>query len=124
MSEHITRPIVNTRSGGRCERCGQTGTTIHHRRKRSRAGRWSPDNCVALCGDGARGCHGWTETHPDEAVREGWLIPSWGPSPELVPVVVASLGMQVWLAPDGGYLLDQPEPPESAAQQQKGVRDE
>ncbi|WP_280499411.1 HNH endonuclease [Nocardia cyriacigeorgica] len=68
------RRIIDTRCGGRCERCGQAGYTIHHRRKRSQGGTWEPSNLLALCGSGTTGCHGWVEANPNLATAFGfWL---------------------------------------------------
>ncbi len=75
MTERECRRIVNARAEGRCERCSRPmATTVHHRRKRSQGGPWSPSNCVALCGHGTAGCHGWVESNPLAAHSEGlWL---------------------------------------------------
>ncbi|MBC9819455.1 HNH endonuclease [Nocardia farcinica] len=68
------RRIVDTRCGGRCERCGQPGYTIHHRRKRSQGGTWDASNLLALCGSGTTACHGWVEANPRAAHMLGfWL---------------------------------------------------
>lgn len=76
-SEKYTRDVVNDRAGGCCERCGQYGTTIHHRKKRSQGGPWTPENCVALCGHGTAGCHGWAEHNPNAAAAEGFHVRPW-----------------------------------------------
>lgn len=80
--EAKTRRVVNLRSGGTdsrglCERCGKSGTTIHHRKKRSQGGPWTPENCVALCGHGTAGCHGFVEANPTAAHAEGWYVRSY-----------------------------------------------
>jgi hypothetical protein len=80
--EARTRRVVNLRSGGDekaglCERCGKHGTTIHHRKKRSQGGPWSSANCVALCGHGTAGCHGWVEANPLAAHVEGFYVRSY-----------------------------------------------
>ena len=72
-----TLKIVGQRSGGLCERCGGTGHSTHHLKNRSQGGRWSPCNCVRLCGSGFSGCHGWVTTHPVEAGEEGFHLESW-----------------------------------------------
>jgi hypothetical protein len=36
-----------------------------------------PGNLILLCGDGVRGCHGWVETHREEAHDNGWSLPWW-----------------------------------------------
>lgn len=60
-----------------CERCGAARSTdVHEPRMRSRRPDMDitdPRECVCLC----RACHTWVHTHPAEATREGWLIPSW-----------------------------------------------
>lgn len=55
----------------------------------------SPANLIVLCGDGVRGCHGWVESHREEASAAGWSIPQWE-DPTTVPVTY-------W---DGKYHLD------------------
>ena len=77
MSEKATRLLVRERSDGLCERCGQVGHTVHHRRKRSAGGPWSGSNCVLLCGDGVRGCHGRAEHYPNAMREEGFHVRSY-----------------------------------------------
>lgn len=76
MNERECRRIVTERAQGRCERCGfYRPLTMHHRRKRSQGGPWSPANIVAVCGHGTLGCHGRVEAQPAEANAEGfWLM--------------------------------------------------
>ena len=63
---------------GSCERCARWSVlTLHHRMKRGQGGTWSPANCVMVCGDGTRGCHGWIEGHPDAAAEEGFHVRPW-----------------------------------------------
>ena len=38
---------------------------------------WSPENCVALCGHGTAGCHGWVEANPLKAHVEGLYVRSY-----------------------------------------------
>jgi hypothetical protein len=73
-TERQARAIIAERCGGRCERCGHPGYTVHHRRKRSQGGRWDPSNLLALHGSGTTGCHGWVEANPKAAHLLGfWL---------------------------------------------------
>lgn len=77
MSEQACRALVNSRAGGRCERCGGIGQSYHHRLKRSQGGEWDCSNIVLVCGHGTKGCHGWIEDHPDAAERDGWHVRPW-----------------------------------------------
>ncbi|ALA06582.1 HNH endonuclease [Mycobacterium phage Lumos] len=85
--EAYCRRVLKDRSGGFCERCTRWGhLTLHHRKKRSQGGLWTPDNCVLLCGHGTTGCHGWIEHHPDRAEAQGWHVRPWQ-EPSEVPVL-------------------------------------
>ncbi|MFN2346026.1 MAG: hypothetical protein ABR616_09970 [Dermatophilaceae bacterium] len=58
-----------------CVRCGGPAESWQHR---VAAGRGGPDdhfNCVPLCGDGTRGCHGWAEANPTAAQAEYLDVP-------------------------------------------------
>ncbi|QSL99822.1 HNH endonuclease [Gordonia phage LitninMcQueen] len=101
MNEKTARRIVNERADGFCERCGQYGTTIHHRKKRSQLGPWSPQNCVALCGDGTRLCHGWCEANPEAAHAEGFWVFSW--EDEATIPILHSTRRRLLLNEWGGY---------------------
>jgi hypothetical protein len=64
---------------GRCVGCGRPDVTTQHRRARGMGGTSDvtighPANGVPLCGDGVRGCHGWTEHHPTDAALLGWRL--------------------------------------------------
>lgn len=87
MNEKLCREIVKTRSGGLCERCCRGGaTTMHHRKKRSQGGLWTPENIVALDGHGTTGCHGWVEHNPNAAAEQGWHVRPWE-EPADIPVL-------------------------------------
>lgn len=98
MSEKKTRALVNERSDGLCERCSCPGHSIHHRLKLSQGGPWSASNCVRLCGDGVRLCHGWVEHNPDAARAEGFHVRSFE-DPKTIPV--NSIHGRVLLLDDG-----------------------
>lgn len=108
MSEAQCRTIVRGRSGGVCEIqipgvCTGQAQSCHHRRKRSHTGMWVPSNILDACGDGTRGCHGWVESHPEQAQERGlWLIGS--ESPQFTPVVISWRGIIDWyiLTDSGG----------------------
>ena len=59
---------------------------MHHRKKRGQGGPWSPENIVAVCGDGTRGCHGWCESHPDAASADGFHVRPWE-DPAATPIL-------------------------------------
>lgn len=50
---------------------------MHHRLKRGQGGLWEPQNIVALCGDGVRGCHGWCEANPTKGWELGFCVKPW-----------------------------------------------
>lgn len=100
QGEAQTRKLVAARSGGRCEMCGLVrAESIHHRRKRSQGGPWTASNCVHVCGDGTRGCHGWAEANPEEAALEGFNLRH-GQGPLTTPIQ-SGLHGRVWLANNG-----------------------
>ena len=55
-----------------CVRCGRRAESWQHRVSKGRSGPTDAFNCVPLCGDGVRGCHGWAE-HNVDAAREVFL---------------------------------------------------
>lgn len=71
------REGVYGRAGACCDRCGRfihpDVWECHHRQLRSRGGKDSWANLVALCGV----CHGWVHANPAEATRDGWMVASW-----------------------------------------------
>lgn len=78
-----TRFTVLARGQYKCERCRQDflakGVSIHHRRPRMMGGSKNEElhksaNLIALCGSGTSGCHGWVESHREEARTFGYLI--------------------------------------------------
>lgn len=78
-----TRFQVLARGFYRCERCkgefNLAGVSIHHRRPRMMGGSKNqelhkPANLIALCGSGTTGCHGWVESHREQARTFGYLI--------------------------------------------------
>lgn len=93
------RATVLRRSGGCCERCGRSvvnvPASVHHRRPRGMGGAKTADvhgvaNLVLLCGLGTTGCHGEIESHREQAIEHGWLVPRRDPrDPADVPVYIA-----------------------------------
>lgn len=102
MSQKAVLRIVAARSGGQCERCSGKGHSLHHLKNRSQGGQWSPSNCVWLCGDGTRGCHGWATSHPTAAWTEGFHVKPWE-RPGARPIMSQLHGV-VLLADDGGVI--------------------
>ena len=92
-----TVQTVITRDCGRCVRCGTTvhgvrgkAWSIHHRRPRGMGGSKAPEtnspaNLIILCGTGTTGCHGWVESHRNDAYDQGFLVPH-SHDPATVPV--------------------------------------
>ena len=88
------RELVFKRDRWRCVRCGRHlpayGANLQHRKPRGMGGTHDPSvnqaaNLIPVCGTGTTGCHGWIETHREEAHANGWSIP-WWENPETVPV--------------------------------------
>lgn len=53
----------------------------HHRKLRTRGGKDSLENLLAVAFD----CHEWIHSHPHEAGAGGWMLHSWDdPAAELV----------------------------------------
>lgn len=79
-----TRQIVLDRDLYRCIRCGAYigpfgDYSIHHRRPRGMGGSKRPEtdlpaNLLTLCGSGTTGCHGYIESHREEAYEQGLLL--------------------------------------------------
>lgn len=63
------RHEVWLRDSGRCQRCGNEGTDIHHRMRR-RDGGHATWNLVLLC----RTDHAYVHAHPEEAREQGFII--------------------------------------------------
>lgn len=100
-----TRTLVTDRSAGFCEVCGhRAGSNIHHRAPRGMGGTkrniHTPEWLLHVCGSGTTGCHGYIESHRDEAYTNGWLLRA-----SADPSTPALLYRHTWviLTPDGGY---------------------
>lgn len=104
------RMEVMVRAGFRCERCGVSiqsiPMSIHHRRPRAMGGTHRPEtnypsNLMALCGSGTTGCHGYLESHRNEAMDYGFIVPQYE-TPNNVPVKTSIHGW-VLLNDDGTF---------------------
>lgn len=58
-----------------CVRCGHRAESWQHRVAQGRGGPTDLFNCIPLCGDGTRGCHGWAESSPSDAQKVYLDIP-------------------------------------------------
>lgn len=95
--------LVRERAGGLCEGCGlNRPTQLHHRRYRSRGGKHTVSNLLALCGSGNHtGCHGLAHTGGGESV--GWSVESGRAAPSEYVVRLALHGW-VLLMDDGSVV--------------------
>lgn len=96
--------MVKVRSGGYCEKCGRPLTeswALHHRKLRSRGGKDTASNLVALHHE----CHntGTDSVHlnPSASNQAGLMVATWQDSEE-VPLILPS-GAIVLLTDDGSY---------------------
>lgn len=71
-----TREIVEERSSGVCEVCGQErATQMHHRRPRGMGGsRNAKIHEPSMLLHVGNGCHHYIEHNRNEAIAEGWLL--------------------------------------------------
>ena len=101
------RAAVLLRDGPYCARCARSTwdypASVHHRRPRGMGGTRDPRssdprNLVSVCGSGVTGCHGWIESHRDQARAAGWLLRSLD---ELDSPLITPLGTRITLAADG-----------------------
>jgi len=90
MSSQMPRQVIeaiSARSGGLCEAwipniCTTGAGDIHHRKLRSRGGKHTVTNCIALCS----ACHSWCHRHVAEATDLGLIVSTYA-DPALVHVV-------------------------------------
>lgn len=82
-----SRPIVEDRSGGVCERCGVARATEKHHRKLRRHGDHRAANLVDLCTP----CHAWVHANPAAAYESGFMVRA-ASNPRTVPVRHARRG--------------------------------
>lgn len=79
------RDAIYERAGGLCDCCGQwmdpDAFDAHHRQLRSRGGKDTIGNLVALRHE----CHMLAHQHPMRATERGLMVPSWV-NPATVPV--------------------------------------
>lgn len=100
----LLRQIVWTRARGYCEKCGKPlneSWALHHRKLRSRGGKDSPDNLLALHHE----CHntGTYSVHlnPKMAKEFGYMVSQWQ-EPAECPVTLPN-GDIVTLTEEGTY---------------------
>lgn len=100
--ESAARRIVTQRSGGVCELCGNSqATDYQHRKNRSQGGAWCPSGALHCC---SRCHHERIHAQPQEAIRNGWTVPSHA-DPAGTPVWLTIWAGTGWyyLADDGTY---------------------
>lgn len=125
------RANVVVREDGQCFRCGKQVAvyepetyhdlpvvkpvaefSIHHRKPRGMGGSNSLDinifpNLILLCGTGTTGCHGWVESHREQAYKEGLLLHSGLSNPILTPAFSEHRGFWIDLT-TGKYIVATP----------------
>lgn len=100
------RELVWDRCAGYCEKCGvplsREMFALHHRKLKSRGGKDTIENLVAL----HHYCHvmGTNSVHmnPTQGTLDGFMVASWD-DPLAVPVTIGD-GSRVHLLTDGTYL--------------------
>lgn len=100
------RSAVHERAQDRCEGCGRFAPLeLHHRKFRSRGGKHTVENLIALCGWGNHtGCHGMAHgPNPPP----GWTLPSGKCDPRDEPFL-SHLG-RVYLTADGRAVDNPPD---------------
>ena len=113
-----TLHVVGYRDKGRCAWCGEevggTGLrgeswSLHHRRPAGMGGdrrpeTHAPGNLVLLCGSGTTFCHGYVESHRDDAADRGFLIPKLAASPPSSWAIEHAVHGLVYLFDDGSWV--------------------
>lgn len=61
------RHVLGSARNHHCALCGGRAESWQHRVAKGRGGPTDLFNCVPLCGDGTRGCHGWAEHNVEAA---------------------------------------------------------
>lgn len=107
------KELVAERDGWKCLRCGMSidpwpGYSYQHRVSRGMGGTSDPavnepQNLCLLCGSATTGCHGFVESHPDDARRDGYRVDR-GRDPANVPVLRHD-GAWVFLNRDGSVTV-------------------
>lgn len=111
------RKAVIARAGNRCELGGEWVDvengyySLQHRRARGSGGSKAADtntavNLVLLCGSATTGHHGWVESHPLEALEDGWRVYQ-GQDPAAIPIRHWEHG-PVLLNDQYGYTFEEP----------------
>jgi hypothetical protein len=72
--KHATWLAVMERDHWSCCRCGRAAESVDHRLPRGRGGTDDLFNLQAMCGDGTRGCHGFKEHNPEQAIADGFGV--------------------------------------------------
>lgn len=89
----VLRRAVYARDNGSCQRCGRECLDWQHSIQHRLPGQMGGDrhkhqlaNMVLMCGTGTTGCHGWAESHREQAHAQGWLVHRWE-TPATVPIL-------------------------------------
>lgn len=100
----VLRALVWARARGYCEKCGgslPSSWALHHRKLRSRGGKDSVENFLAL----HHGCHNLAtdsvHNNPADSMKKGYMVSTWA-EPSECPVTLPS-GDIVILTTEGTY---------------------
>lgn len=100
----VLRALVWSRARGYCEKCGQSlpySWALHHRKLRSRGGKDTVSNFLALHHE----CHNLAtdsvHNNPKDALEKGYMVSSWA-EPAECPVTLPN-GDTVMLTEEGTY---------------------
>ena len=101
----LLREQILSRCSGYCEKCGFSlpeGFALHHRKLKSRGGKDTLDNLIALHHE----CHnlGTNSVHLNikTATENGWIVPTYE-TPNEYPMMLPN-GLCVTLSSDGQYV--------------------
>lgn len=111
----VRSPDCAAGPGGDLSALTRDRVSVHHRLPRGSGGTSGLDphrlsRLLLLCGDGVKNCHGWVESHREEAYEMGWLVKHRGADDIDTATVPVWIGgrRRVFLDDDTPFYLDGP----------------